>query len=108
MLSLILDDEVAKETEAGDGCFRHARLPALTGGAKCKTYKHCALGWDLRLTQTKSSIEVLCQEKTGNRPTQLRHDEPGECAGAIPAKVLLKDRAIVIAGLANEVDAVNQ
>jgi hypothetical protein len=29
-------------------------------------------------------------------------------AGAIPAKVLLRDRAIVIAGLANEVDAVNQ
>ncbi len=28
--------------------------------------------------------------------------------GAIPAKLLLNDRAIVTAGLANEVEAVNQ
>jgi hypothetical protein len=39
------------------GVFVRRGLPALTGGAQCKTYKGCALGWDLRLTQTKSSIE---------------------------------------------------
>jgi hypothetical protein len=32
----------------------------------------------------------------------------GAPAGAIPAKVLERARAIVTAGLANEVDAVNQ
>ena len=53
-------------------------LPALTGGAKCKTYKHCALGWDLRLTQTKSSIEGTLPEEDRQRPTQVRHDEPGD------------------------------
>jgi hypothetical protein len=39
------------------GVFVRRGLPALTGGAQCKTYQRCALGWDLRLTQTKSSIE---------------------------------------------------
>jgi hypothetical protein len=32
----------------------------------------------------------------------------GACAGAMPAKLSEKLRAIVTAGLANEVDAVNQ
>ena len=34
--------------------------------------------------------------------------KPITCAGAMPANVLLRARAIVIAGLANDVDAVNQ
>jgi len=33
---------------------------------------------------------------------------PGASAGRMPAKVLLSARAIVTAGLANEVEAVNQ
>ena len=33
---------------------------------------------------------------------------PATCAGAMPANVLLRERAIVIAGLAKDVDAVNQ
>lgn len=32
----------------------------------------------------------------------------GTPAGAMPANVLLRDRAIVTAGLANDVEAVNQ
>src|SRR5277367_6248796 len=34
--------------------------------------------------------------------------KPITCAGAMPANVLLRARAIVIAGFANDVDAVNQ
>lgn len=34
--------------------------------------------------------------------------KPGTSAGAMPAKVSLKDRAIVTAGFAKDVDAVNQ
>ena len=34
--------------------------------------------------------------------------KPGVSAGLIPAKVSLSERAIVTAGLANEVEAVNQ
>jgi len=42
------------------------------------------------------------------RACDLRHDEAGASAGAMPAKVLLSERAMVTAGLANEVEAVNQ
>jgi hypothetical protein len=38
-------------------------------------------------------------------PDSCDTTNPVTCAGAIPANVLLRDRAIVIAGLANEVDA---
>ena len=34
--------------------------------------------------------------------------KPATCVGAIPAKVLLRERAMVIAGFAKDVDAVNQ
>jgi len=34
--------------------------------------------------------------------------KPGTSAGAMPAKVSLSDRAMVTAGLANDVEAVNQ
>ena len=33
---------------------------------------------------------------------------PGTCDGAIPAKVSVRERAMVMAGFANEVDEVNQ
>ena len=41
-------------------------------------------------------------------PTSWAAMKPGTLAGAIPAKLLLSDRAIVIAGLAKLVDEVNQ
>jgi hypothetical protein len=44
----------------------------------------------------------------GERPRELRRDEAGHVGGAIPAKVAVSPRAIVTAGLAKEVEAVNQ
>ena len=41
-------------------------------------------------------------------PTNCIAMKPGASAGRIPAKVLVNDRATVTAGLANEVEAVNQ
>ena len=41
-------------------------------------------------------------------PTTWAAMNPGASAGAMPAKVSVKDRAIVTAGFANEVDDVNQ
>ena len=41
-------------------------------------------------------------------PDELRGDEGRDAWGAMPAKVSESERAMVTAGLANEVEAVNQ
>src|ERR1700733_476222 len=41
-------------------------------------------------------------------PQSCAEMNPATCIGAMPANVLLRDRAIVIAGLAKDVEAVNQ
>ncbi len=48
------------------------------------------------------------QESRGQSSRHLCQDEWKKSAGLIPAKVSDKHRAIVTAGFANEVDAVNQ
>ena len=48
------------------------------------------------------------KEPWRQRPERLRDNEPGRIDGRIPANVSLAARAIVTAGLANDVDAVNQ
>ena len=42
------------------------------------------------------------------KPANWARTKPGTSAGRMPANVSLSDRAIVTAGLANEVEAVNQ
>jgi hypothetical protein len=44
----------------------------------------------------------------GQRPRDLGQDKAADMAGAMPANVLLSDRAMVMAGLAKLVLAVNQ
>lgn len=48
------------------------------------------------------------QAQADSGTDQLGSDERGDGAGAIPANVSLKARPIVTAGLANDVEEVNQ
>ena len=52
--------------------------------------------------------EPLEEQRCGERSGELGGDEPGYIVGRIPAKVLVRERARVTAGLAKDVDAVNQ
>jgi hypothetical protein len=48
------------------------------------------------------------RRRSGSTKTKPTNSAPGTSAGPMRAKVLLSARAIVTAGLANEVEAVNQ
>jgi hypothetical protein len=58
-----------------------------------------------------SAAEGKDRRSIGNakaRPANCARTKPGTSAGRMPAKVSLNDRAIVTAGFAKEVEAVNQ
>ncbi len=63
----------------------------------------------LRCSWVGCGDEVLEQGRGRERACELRGDEPGRVhRGEFPKNVLVSDRASVTAGLANDVDAVNQ
>jgi len=53
-------------------------------------------------------VDGACDMGAANAPTNCAPMNAGTSAGRIPENALLSERAIVMAGLANEVDAVNQ
>ena len=60
---------------------------------------------DVRRAEGKST-RAIAQASTA--PVSCARINAGASMGRIPEKVLLKERAIVMAGFANDVDAVNQ
>ncbi|MGH3568135.1 MAG: hypothetical protein ACRDRH_19330 [Pseudonocardia sp.] len=87
---------------------------------------HCFLRWSVAAASVRSGVRDrprLGRNHNGagdvgihrnhqadaeSSADELGHDEGGTEAGAIPAKVSLKIRSMVTAGLANDVEEVNQ
>lgn len=75
-----------------------ARLPLTRsphGHLGCHCYSLAASSHDIRAN-------------AANAPSNSALMKPGRSAGRIPENVLVRDRATATAGLANDVDAVNQ
>ena len=91
------------------------RVNATAGAVSCDAHLASALGWILDFeTTTDLASELrlgtshLKSNVAARAPAIWAAMKPGTSLGLIPANVSLKDRAIVTAGFANEVDAVNQ
>src|SRR5580692_10939693 len=67
---------------------------------------HCA--WPMGLSGAAAGNSSIATPRPTSAPMNCATMKAGASSGRIPAKVFVRERAIVMAGLAKEVEAVNQ